>query len=79
MNQTLEIIQGISQALANKHDGAADEKGNPVEIGLRREEDNCFHEKRIMDGFGASMEGNKLKLFYHGEIQCQYRRLQKTL
>ena len=30
MANTLEIVRGISQALANKHDGAIDEEGNPI-------------------------------------------------
>ena len=67
MNETLEIIQGISQALANTHDGAHDDKGNLIKIGLKREKDNGFQEKRILDGFSASMQGNTLKVLYHGE------------
>ena len=31
----LDIVRGISQAVANTHDGALDEEGNPVKIGLR--------------------------------------------
>jgi hypothetical protein len=38
MATTLEIINGISQALARGYDGALDEDGNPVKIGLHREE-----------------------------------------
>ena len=38
MATTLEIINGISQVLANTYDGALDESGEPVKIGLRREE-----------------------------------------
>ena len=30
MATTLEIVNGISQAMANTHDGALDEKGEPV-------------------------------------------------
>ena len=37
MASTLEIINGISQAMSNVHDGAMDEDGNHIEIGLKRE------------------------------------------
>ena len=33
MATTLEIINGISQVLANSYDGALDEKNEPVKIG----------------------------------------------
>ncbi len=32
-----EIVQGLSQAAANGYDGALDENGEPVKIGLKRE------------------------------------------
>ena len=38
MATTLEIVNAISQVLSNSYDGALDEKGEPVKIGLRREE-----------------------------------------
>ena len=38
MATTLEIVNGISQVLANTYDGALDENGEPVKIGLKREE-----------------------------------------
>ena len=61
MSTTLEIINGISQVLANSYDGALDEAGEPVKIGLRREEGNPLVDHRIMDGFGAHIK-------YHVEI-----------
>ena len=33
-----KIIQGIAAAMANSYDGATDEKGDPIKIGLRRED-----------------------------------------
>lgn len=73
MATTLEIVNGISQALANKHDGARkdDGKGDLQEIGLRREEPVSIYDRRIMDGFGVNMNGNKLRVFYHGEISLK--------
>ncbi len=67
MPTTLEIIDGISQVLSNTHDGALDEKGEPVKIGLRREEGNPLLDQRVMDGFGASVMGNRLHIRYHSE------------
>ena len=46
MATTLEIIDGISQVLANTYDGALDESGEPVKIGLRREEGREWHGAR---------------------------------
>lgn len=68
MATTLEIINGISQVLSNSYDGALDENGEPVKIGLRREEGNPLVDARVMDGFGAHIVGNRLHIKYHAEI-----------
>jgi len=68
MATTLEIINGISQVLSNSYDGALDENGEPVKIGLRREEGNPLMDSRIMDGFGAHITGDRLHIKYHAEI-----------
>lgn len=68
MATTLEIINGISQVLSNSYDGALDENGEPVKIGLRREEGNPLMDSRIMDGFGAQITGDRLHIKYHAEI-----------
>ena len=71
MANTLEIVRGISQALANKHDGAIDEEGNPLLSGLKREgEDGIIplHDKRVMDGFNVSFHGDQLCIHYHSEV-----------
>ena len=68
MATTLEIINGISQVLANSYDGALDKSGEPVKIGLRREEGNPLIDHRIMDGFGAHISGDRLHIKYHAEI-----------
>lgn len=75
MATTLEIIRGISQAAANAYDGAHVEEyssdGKARAIGLKREEGNPLVDKRVMDGFGVSFHGNKLKISYHAEVQLK--------
>ncbi len=68
MSTTLEIVNCISQVLANTYDGALDEAGEPITIGLRREEGNPLVDKRVMDGFGAHVAGDRLHIKYHAEI-----------
>ena len=68
MATTLEIVNAISQVLANSYDGALDESGEPVKIGLRREEGNPLIDARVIDGFGAHVSGGRLHIKYHAEI-----------
>ena len=68
MATTLEIVNAISQVLANSYDGALDESGEPVKIGLRREEGNPLVDARVMDGFGAQVSNGRLHIKYHAEI-----------
>ena len=71
MATTLEIIRAIAQASSNTYDGALDENGEPVKIGLRREEDVPFTEPRLIDGFKVSMSGDMLLVKYHSEIKLK--------
>ena len=71
MATTLEIINGISQAIASGYDGALDEKGEKVKIGLRREEGNALIDARVMDGFSARISGNRLIIGYH--VECHLK------
>ena len=48
MADVLEIVNGISQVMANTYDGAVDENGEPIKIGLKREEDVAITDKRVM-------------------------------
>ena len=68
MADVLEIVNGISQVMANAYDGAVDENGEPIKIGLKREEDVAITDKRVMDGFKVAMSGDTLTIKYHGEI-----------
>ena len=38
MATVLEIVRGLSQAAANAYDGALDENGDVLQVGLNREE-----------------------------------------
>lgn len=68
MADVLEIVRGISQVMANTHDGALDENGEPIKIGLKREEEVAITDKRVMDGFKVQMAGDTLLIKYHGEV-----------
>ena len=68
MASVLEIVRGISQAMSNTHDGALDENGDPVKIGLRREEEVPITDKRVVDGFSIRMFGDKICIYYNSEV-----------
>jgi len=73
MATTIEILNGISQVMANAHDGALDEKGEPLSIGLAREDGEPLVDKRVMDGFSVKMHaGNKLCIYYHTELPIKH-------
>jgi len=67
----IDIVNGISQAAANAYDGALDDKGEPLKVGLMREEGNPILDKRVMDGFSVSMGGNILNIKYQSEIMLK--------
>jgi len=75
MATTLEIIRGISQALAHSYDGGHDARytddGEAHSFGLRREEGDPILDKRVMDGFGVKFAGNKLCINYHSEVKLK--------
>ncbi len=75
MATTLEIINGISQVLAKKYDGALDENDEPIKIGLKREGDddtNPLIDSRVIDGFGVKFEsGNCICVTYSSEIKLK--------
>ena len=71
MATTMEIVNGISQVMANSHDGALDEKGEPIKVGLKREEGHPIHDSRVMDGFKVRFAGNQICIHYHSEIKLK--------
>ena len=71
MATTYEIIQGINQAAANGYDGALTDDGEPIKIGLRREEGHPINDSRVMDGFKVTIGGNMLKVIYQADIKLK--------
>ena len=67
----LDIVRGISQAASSAYDGALDDKGEPIKIGLKREEGNPMVDSRIMDGFKVRIDGAKLIVSYHSDIRLK--------
>ena len=63
-----EIARGISQVLANSHDGATDENGEPIKAGLKREMDVEITDRRVLDGFGICLSGDIMTVKYQGEV-----------
>jgi hypothetical protein len=66
--KTLDIVRGIAQAAANAYDGALDEKGEPIAVGLKREAGNAMTDSRRMDGFNVKIDGANLVVSYHSDI-----------
>tara|TARA_B100001123_G_scaffold383678_1_gene455790 strand:+ start:946 stop:1458 length:513 start_codon:yes stop_codon:yes gene_type:complete len=73
-NDVLEVVRGISQAAADSYDGAYDEKGEPITIGLKREVDNSVYVSREnqMDGFKVKINGDKLYINYQAEAPMHH-------
>ena len=75
MATVLDIVRGISQALANNYDGPHVEEyssdGEARKAGLKREEGNPMLDARVMDGFKCRFHGNKLIINYHSEASLK--------
>jgi hypothetical protein len=70
-NDILDIVRGISSAAALGYDGALDSDGQPIKIGLKREEGDPILDKRVIDGFKVSIAGNMLVIKYQAEIMLK--------
>ena len=66
--KVVDILRGISQAAAGMYDGATDEDGEPIKIGLKREEGNPMLDKRVIDGCKVRCSGKTLIVSYHSEL-----------
>ena len=75
MATTLEIIRGISQAMAYAYDGGHDARytddGEAHTIGLKREEGDPILDSRVMDGFKVKFAGNRLCINYQSEVKLK--------
>ena len=67
----LDVIRGIAQAAASMYDGALDEKGEPIKIGLKREEGHPVLDSRTMDGCKIKINGNQLVVNYQSDIKLK--------
>lgn len=81
MTDLIEIINGISQVMAQTFDGATDKDGVPMKAGLRREEVPALNSRecRLLDGFKARVTHHVDKddsfpcliLSYHSELKLE--------
>ena len=72
MATTIEIMKGISQIMSMSYDGAVDDEGSPVTVGLKREEGNPIIDSRVLDGFSVKMaSSNKLCILYNTEMKIK--------
>ena len=70
--KVIDIVRGLAQAAADiGYDGAVDKDGEPVKIGMRREEGHPIYDSRVMDGFNISISGKTLILSYHADIKLK--------
>lgn len=66
--EDLEVIRAIGQAAANAYDGALDDKGEPIVVGLSRDVGNPTIDSRIVDGFKVKMVGQQLMISYQSDV-----------
>jgi len=64
----LDVVRGLMQAAADSYDGALDDKGEPIKVGLKREEGNPILDTRVMDGFKCRIDGTKLVVNYQSDL-----------
>jgi hypothetical protein len=73
MAKILDIVNGISQVLSYTADCAHDSEGEPVKIGLRREEGDPLLDERVMDGFSVRFQGDTIIVSY--QCDCKLKEL----
>ena len=71
MPTPLEIIRGVAQAAANAYDGALDQDGKPLDIGLSREEGHLVKDSRLIDGFKIKFHGPVLRINYQSDVKLK--------
>lgn len=70
MSDVMEIIKGISQAMAMSHDGAKDKDGKS-KTNLKRDKEYTIHDRRMVDAFKVRFQGNLLVLSYSTELTME--------
>ena len=77
MANILDVVQTIQNIVSTKgYDGALDEEGKPVKIGLKREVENVVTDSRLVDGFSVRFQGDKIVLGYSSE--CNIKQVQDS-
>jgi len=73
--ETLEIIQGLSQAAANAYDGGHMENyaldGQVRQVGLKREEGIPLLDRRCIDGFKVKFYGDSMIINYQSDVMMR--------
>tara|TARA_R110002110_G_scaffold174243_3_gene377313 strand:- start:203 stop:775 length:573 start_codon:yes stop_codon:yes gene_type:complete len=69
MATVLDVIKGLNQAAANAYDGALDENGEQLKVGLSREDGHPILDGRIIDGFKVRFAGPKMIVTYQSEVR----------
>ncbi len=64
-------VQALAQAAALAYDGGTDANGDPLKIGLRREEGDPIKDSRHMDGFNIRTAGDILTITYQTDIKLK--------
>jgi hypothetical protein len=69
--QNLEVLRGLAQAAADCYDGALDENGERIDLGLKRDEGNPLIDSRVMDGFKVKLSANHCIVNYQSDIKLK--------
>mgnify|MGYP001376350722 CR=1 FL=1 len=69
-NADLEIIRNLSQAAGNIYDGALNDKGEPLKMGLKRD-DLLSTDRKYIDGGKFRFAGDDLIVSYEAEVRLQ--------
>jgi hypothetical protein len=68
----LDVLRTISSICSKYgYDGAFDEKGEPIDIGLDRDLGHPIKDSRVVDGFKVRFGGPYLYITYQGEVNLK--------
>ena len=68
----IDVVRRISSIVNQKgYDGALDESGELVKIGLNRDEGNPIVDSRVVDGFKVRFSGPKMIIGYQSEVNLK--------